>query len=166
MNMARQAVSAMAKREPAMLRRGKDFHRVVQSNWKQTAEGEVISDRPITKPNGRRGRIDIFVSAENDLVAVVEVKASRWDSMTANAVRRNVLRQARQIWDYIESQLVEGKDVSPGVIFPSRPKTCARLELIESLFDEQGIAVVWESETLAERRVRAGLSHLTVNDNS
>ena len=156
----------MAKREPGALRRGKNFHREVQSNWKQTAEGQVDSEKPITKPNGRRGRIDIFARADDSLVAVVEVKASRWDDMTAKAVRRNVLRQARQIWDYIESQLADGREVSPGVIFPCRPKARCRLELIELLFDEQGIAVVWEDETAAMRRARAELSNLTPDSDS
>jgi len=39
------------------------------------------------------------------LVAIAEIKASEWDAMTPTAVRRNVKRQARQIWSYIESQL-------------------------------------------------------------
>ncbi|MCK4628302.1 MAG: hypothetical protein KAT56_04825 [Sedimentisphaerales bacterium] len=33
----------------------------------------------------------------------------------------------------------EGKDVCPGIIFPKRPKDKKRMELIESLFIEEGI---------------------------
>jgi hypothetical protein len=101
--------------------------------------------------------MDVFVDAEGGLVAVAEIKGSSWDRMTAEALRRNVLRQARQVWDYIESQLAEGKEVSPGVIFPRRPGSGRRLELIEALFEGRGIAVAWQDESVEERRARAGL---------
>ena len=57
-------------------------------------------------------------------------------------------------WDYIESQLELGKEVSPGVIFPKRPKDPDCLNLIEKLFEEEGISVVWEDESIAERKIR------------
>lgn len=154
LNIARERVS---KREPKALRRGKRFHRTVQAEWQQDAEGEVAVEKGVRKPAGRRGRIDIFVDAGDRLTAVAEIKASDWDRMTESALRRNVSRQARQILDYIESQLVEGKEVCPGVVFPRRPKSRQRLEVIEALFEEQGIAVVWQDESLEERRARAGL---------
>ena len=76
-------------------------------------------------------------------IAIVEIKASDWDRMTDLAVRRNVRRQIKQIWDYIESQIIvkgeyvptgEQKTVCPGIIFPKRPKDKNRLELIEKVF--------------------------------
>lgn len=145
------------REEPWRLQNGKEFHKAIQEEWKQTAEGKDIkSEKPITKPSGRRGRIDIHVETVVDnLVAVVEIKASDWDAMKDKAaVRRNVNRQARQIWDYIDSQLEKGLDVSPGVIFPERPLDAERMKLIEELFDEQGIPVVWEDETIEERKER------------
>lgn len=147
----------MGRREPKALRRGREFHRGVQADWLKNATGEVSIEKRITKPNGRRGRIDVFVGTEGELVAVAEVKASHWDRMTTDALRRNVWRQARQVWDYIESQLAEGKEVSPGIVFPRRPRASRRLTLIEALFEEQGIAVVWEDESVEQRRARAGL---------
>lgn len=144
--------------EPARLQKGKKFHKEVQKDWKQNAEGiDVKPEKPITKPSGRQGRIDIHVETVVDnLAAVVEIKASDWDAMKDEvAVRRNVNRQARQIWEYIESQLEKGLDVSPGVIFPERPRDAARMKLIEELFDEQGIPVVWEDETIEERKTRS-----------
>jgi aspartate/methionine/tyrosine aminotransferase len=98
--------------------------------------------------------MDIFVASDETLVAVVEIKCSKWDTMTLAALRRNVKRQARQIWDYIESQLDLGKDVSPGVIFPKLPKDTRRMQLVEQLFNEEGIAVVWEDETAMKRKAR------------
>lgn len=147
------------KREPERLAHGKRIHRKIQDNWHKTAQGNVEDEAEIVKLSGRRGRIDIFVDAsgENDknLVAVVEIKASDWNSMILSAVGRNVGRYANQIWSYIESQLEKGKDVSPGIIFPERPKNPERLKLIERLFDERGIPVVWEDETIKERKARS-----------
>lgn len=71
------------------------------------------------------------------------------------AVRRNVRRQANQIWDYIDSQIEEGKHVSPGVVFKKRPKDPERLKLVEEMFEEQCIAVSWEDESMEERKARA-----------
>ena len=143
--------------EPTQLRRGKAFHNEMQADWLKTAEGLVSKEKTITKPTGRKGRIDIFVDDAGDkLVAIAEVKNSDWDKMTDSAVRRNVRRQIKQIWDYIDSQLSEKKDVSPGVIFPKRPKDKERMKLIERLFEEEGIPVVWQDETIEERKARAG----------
>lgn len=143
------------KREPKQLVRGKELHKKLQEDWQKTAQGEVKHEEGVVKPSGRKGRIDIFINADDNEVAVVEIKASDWDSMTLKALRRNVSRQASQIWDYIESQLERGKDVSPGVIFPKRPKDPKRMGLIEKLFDERGIPVVWEDESIKERKARS-----------
>ena len=140
--------------EPERLRRGKSFHRHVQAEWK-VGEGEVVSEKPVVKPSGRRGRVDVFVAVDDRLVAIAEIKSSDWDAMTESAARRNVKRQARQIWDYIDSQLALGRDVSPGVIFPKRPESASRLALVETLFDAEGIPVVWYEESTEERRSRA-----------
>ena len=92
--------------EPTQLKHGKAFHNEMQADWLKTAEGLVSKEKAITKPSGRKGRIDIFVDDDGDnLVAVAEVKNSDWGKMTDSAVRRNARRQIKQIWDYIESQL-------------------------------------------------------------
>ena len=140
--------------EPKSLRRGKEFHRKIQKEWIHTAEGEVTAEKSVVKQDGRRGRIDIFVDADKTLAAIAEIKASDWDKMTLKAVRRNVRRQARQIWHYVESQLSLGQDISPGVVFPKRPQDSQRMNLIEKLFEEEGISVVWEDESIRERKAR------------
>jgi hypothetical protein len=141
-------------KEPKLLLRGKKFHNKIQRDWERHAKGASI-EKPITKPSGRKGRVDVFVQSDNLLVATVEVKASSWDAMTPSAVGRNIQRQASQIWDYIESQLEAGRDVSPGIIFPKRPKDPERLLLIEQLFEDRGISVVWSDESSEERKARA-----------
>lgn len=141
--------------EPTQLRRGKAFHKKMQAEWMETAEGKILIEKVITKPTGRKGRVDIFVNDNGDkLVAVAEVKASDWDKMTDSAVRRNVRRQIKQIWSYIESQLKMKKDVSPGIIFPKCPKDQERMRLIEEMFKEEGVPVVWQDETIEERKAR------------
>ena len=142
------------KKEPYQLRRGKTFHKKVQKEWLHKADGDVMREKELIKPSGRKGRMDIYVSCDNTLVAVVEIKASDWDKMTLKAVHRNVNRQAKQIWSYIESQLKQKKEVSPGIIFPKRPKNIDRMVLIEQLFEEHGIPVVWEDESIEVRKKR------------
>ena len=142
--------------EPLRLKRGKRFHTSVQAEWEDAAAGVVSREKAVTKLNGRTGRIDIYVEADDALAAVVEIKHSDWDAMTPEAVRCNAKRYARQVWNYIESQLEEGKKVSPGVIFPVRPLTPGRLEQVERLFDEEGIPVVWQDESIEDLRNRKG----------
>jgi hypothetical protein len=142
--------------EPENLRRGKAFHRKIQATWKREAEGTVTSERIILKSSGRKGRVDVFINddLQDGVIAIVEIKASNWDSMTEKAVRRNVGRQIKQVWDYIESQIIkgeyapsgEGKGVCPGIIFPKRPNDKARKKWIENKFEEEGIVVVWDDE--------------------
>jgi hypothetical protein len=145
------------KSEPEPLRRGKVFHGKVQEEWKVTAEGNVSTEEPTVKPSGRDGRMDIFVRDDGDKkhVAIAEIKNTNWDVMTDKAVRRNINRQARQIWDYIETQIKKEKEVSTGIIFPKRPKDLERMRFIEKEFAEWGLPVVWEDETKEERKARA-----------
>ena len=147
----------MLNKEPERLRRGKDFHKKIQKEWLETAQGIILPEKTIRRLTQRRGRIDIFVdddSNENH-VAVVEIKASDWDQMKPKAVRRNAMRQVRQIWSYIDAQLeLEGKEVSPGIIFPTRPSDIERLKAIEQIFNNWGIQVVWHDEAIDELKER------------
>ena len=143
----------MAK-EPKQLKRGKIYHKKLQKDWKHSSEGIVGLEKHIKKPNNGIGRIDIHVEADNKLVAVVELKNSDWDKMAVEAVKINVKRYSKQVWGYIDSQLDDKKDISPGIIFPEKPNSMKKLELIEKLFEEQFISVVWEDESIKERKKR------------
>ena len=143
--------------EPADLRRGKRFHKRIQEEWLATAkDGTPRPERHIKRLSGKAGRVDILVEElGDDLVSVVEIKATDWDRIADKNVVRNVRRQIRQVWSYVEAQLeLEGLQVCPGVIFPKLPRDPARLELIESLFNEEGIQVVWHDETVEHLRQR------------
>lgn len=141
--------------EPRHLRHGKEVHKKIQKEWHKSAEGSIVIEKTMTKPSGRKGRMDIFVASDETLVAVAEIKCSKWDAMNQTVIRQNVRHQTRQIWDYIESQLNLGKDVSPGVIFPKLPKDPNSMKLVEQLFNEEGITVVWEDETCTKRKARS-----------
>ena len=141
--------------EPRQLFKGKGFHKKIQKVWHKNAEGDVKTEKWMIKPSERKGRMDVFVKSDDALVAIAEIKCSDWDAMTPIAVRKNVMRQVNQVWDYIESQLNLGKDVSPGVIFPNRPKNPNRINLIEDLFNGRGIQVVWEDESIQEGKARS-----------
>jgi hypothetical protein len=143
--------------EPVQLARGKAFHKEVQRDWRLNAEGTITVERTVRKPSGRRGRIDVHADSPglDSVVGVAEVKATDWDQMMEQAVRRNAQRYIRQIWAYIDSQIAEGRAVSPGVIFPARPKSRERLRMVEALFEAEGIPVVWWDESTAERKARA-----------
>lgn len=150
--------------EPDPLKRGKAFHLKIQAEWESEAEGDVFSERWVIKKTGRKGRVDVFVNDDDPdgCTAIVEIKASEWDRMTDQAVKRNIRRQIRQVWGYIETQIDgedyvstgEHKSVSPGILFPIRPKDAARLEMIERQFVAEGIVVVWHDETIEECRRR------------
>lgn len=67
--------------EPESLRRGKAFHDKVQSDWEETAEGNVRRERtipliPKRAKRIRRGRMDLFVDGFDDMVVVVEIKGT------------------------------------------------------------------------------------------
>ena len=163
--MCSRASNRNPHKEPRQLVRGKEFHRKIQQEWLDTAEGAVTPERGIRKQSGRRGRVDVFVDDDepSGVIAIVEIKASDWDRMTESAVRRNVRRQIRQVWDYIESQILEGeyvqggegKDVCPGIIFPKRPADKQRMKFIEDSFLEEGITVVWHDESVKDSKRRS-----------
>ncbi len=46
------------------------------------------------------------------------------------------------------------KEISPGVIFVRWPVDKERMKLIEDMFEDEGIAVVWRDESIEERKGR------------
>jgi hypothetical protein len=143
---------ATKRNEPERLKRGKAFHKVVQESWRRQAQGAVEAEKATDVAGGRKGRIDIGVDLGHGrgASALVEIKNSDWDAMTDRAVRRNVRRQIRQVWKYIEAQPNEADGVCPGIVFPRRPRDPGRLRLIEEMFLGEGIVAVWEDESAEE----------------
>jgi hypothetical protein len=147
------------KREPDILKKGKEFHKLIQKEWLATAkDGVPKPEQSLTKLNGRRGRVDIFIDEiDKDFISIVEIKGTDWDRIKPANIRRNVKRHIRQLWGYIDSQLEGlGMSVCAGIIFPKLPRDYDRLKLIESMFEEEGIQVAWQNETLEHLRQRLG----------
>jgi hypothetical protein len=145
----------MNSEEPKILVKGKQFHKEIQKDWTDNAEGDVFPEKHVKMSNDKNGRMDIFVQADESYVVVGEIKNSDWDSMTPIALRRNVRRQIRQVWKYIDTQLAKGNDVTPGIIFPKRPQKIETMNKIEKKFEEEDIPVVWEDESKEERKSRS-----------
>ena len=137
--------------EPAALKRGKSFHKEVQSDWELTSDGDVISEHTIdltlVHKNSRRikkGRLDIFVSEMGDFVSVVEIKATDWDKIKPKNIQRNLASHRRQTWKYIQEYTDKIKiDVCAGVIYPHAPKGSGLKDRIEKYMGEYGLQVVW-----------------------
>lgn len=133
------------------IRLGKQFESVVIDDWtsslQKAAEKKLKPQKYITKSSGKKGFIDIYVSESDTYGVVIECKHSDWDSMTDERLKRNISRQISQILDYIDSILAEGKEVTPGVVFPKMPKDKKRKKYIEQKFSEKCITVVWQDES-------------------
>jgi hypothetical protein len=143
-------------KEPPILKNGKQFHEFVQEKWSKTADGNVRIEEVVPKSNKRKGRADIFVEEIGDyLVSIVEIKNTDWNKIKPENIRRNVKRQARQLWEYIEFQTdSKGKSVSPGIIYPKIPTDLEKLKLIELILEGECIQVVWENESIEAVRRR------------
>lgn len=117
-------VTGKSREKLVRLKKGRQFHKKIQKSWRENAQGKVKTEKLCIKPSGRKGRMDIHVDVEGEekLISCVEIKASDWDKMTEKVIRRNVKRQIKQVWDYIESELARGKEISPGIVFPKRPR--------------------------------------------
>jgi hypothetical protein len=95
--------------EPDILRRGKEFHRRVQSDWEKTAEGKIHCEHGIVRAlkdrnarHVRRGRLDLFVDEIGDFAAVVEIKSTNWEQVMPNNVQKLLSSHQRQVWRYVD----------------------------------------------------------------
>ena len=146
-----QIAAVKKSAEPQRLRKGKEFHALVQSDWLETAEGAIRRERtiPLTLVEGRssrlrKGRMDLFVSELGDFVSVVEIKCTEWDRIRPANITKNLGSHRRQIWKYIvEFTDVEKSDVCAGVIYPSAPGKPGLKDRIEEYMGSYGIQVVW-----------------------
>lgn len=137
--------------EPTILRKGKEFYKLVQSEWKRTAEGNIQCEQTIDllkrskKTNHvRKGRMDLFVNEIGDYISLVEIKSTNWDTIPEKNIMRLVSRHRRQVWNYIEKYLDgDGVELYAGIIYPIAPKQKGLREQIESYLENYGIPVVW-----------------------
>ena len=127
--------------------RGREFEAWERSQWtgdvNSAADGEFH-----TEYKNKRGRMDLRLRLEEDgNVVIVEIKATIWDNLKEHRIRPTALRHSRQLWRYIEAELIpEDIDVIPAIVYPSPPITPGRKEQIEEILNERLIQVVWREE--------------------
>jgi len=137
--------------EPEILRRGKQFHQRVQSDWEQTAEGGihkehgiVLSVVPKQPTHIRRGRIDLFIDQVGGFVAVIEIKSTDWEGVKPSNRHKVLASHCRQIWNYVAKYVDEDRtNVCPGIIYPRAPKSLSIRQEVEKYVNERCIQIVW-----------------------
>lgn len=138
----------------ACLRRGRAFEAEEKSGWRAGPHEILRFERVIRDPRNRLGRMDIFVQADPDMVAIAEVKATAWDRILARRVRVLALRHCQQLWRYIDAHLGQGLSVCAGLVYPRPPKSRRRRAEVERLLAERFTQCVWRREgTVTRRRV-------------
>ncbi len=130
----------------ACLRRGRAFEAEEKAGWCQRPSEKLLFEQIIRDPKNRLGRMDIFVQADDEMVAIAEVKATVWDRIAATQVRSLALRHCRQLWRYVDPHLRQGLSVCAGLVYPRPPKSRARRAAIESILEEKLIQCVWRKE--------------------
>lgn len=131
--------------------RGREFEEQERAYWR-TSRNEIVGFEAPTQWKGKRGRVDIRLDDTREgHVVIVELKASNWDKMSPDRIRPNALRHVRQIWRYIEAELVHGQEhldfegVLPAIVYSREPRTPGRKEEVEGILKERGVQVVWRS---------------------
>lgn len=138
--------------EPEILRRGKEFHQRVQSEWEgPAADGHIYPEHSILvgrvsagAKRIRRGRLDLFIDEMGDFVSVIEIKSTDWDRVKPENRRKLMGSHRRQVWNYMEKYLDEDEaNVCPGIIYPRSPETPGLKEEVEEYLNGWGLQVVW-----------------------
>lgn len=128
----------------ARMREARDFHRLVQAEWKaEELELKGRDEFPLTKDTGKPGRADVYVLVEAGHLAFIEIKHTFWDGKPELNISRLISRYARQLYSYMDSPDFEKHDTTLGIVFPKRPETDGLAESVEQGFGEYGISVIW-----------------------
>jgi len=138
--------------EPECLRRGKEFHKKVQSDWDMNIKDGNLNiehtinllSYPSRAKHIKSGRLDMFVDELGEFVSVIEIKSTDWDKIKPRNIHKLLASHRRQIWTYISKYLDNDKiDVCPGIIYPAAPSSNGDRKYIEEYLNSYGIQVVW-----------------------
>jgi hypothetical protein len=138
--------------EPECLRRGKEFHKKVQSDWDMNIKDGNLNiehtinllSYPSRAKHIKNGRLDLFVDELGEFVSVIEIKSTDWDKIKPSNIHKLLTSHRRQIWNYISEYLDNDKiEVCPGIIYPVAPSSNEHREYIEEYLNSYGIQVVW-----------------------
>jgi len=141
--------------EPEQLRRGKEFQKIVQSDFSTNSKGGIltieqhISFDGLKETKQTRGRMDIFIHEDTeDFVTIIEIKATDWDRIKEKNITRNLYRHSKQLFKYIDKYLeIDDKSVCHAVIYPAPPLKEDLRELIEKrAIENYSFPVYWYTE--------------------
>ena len=141
--------------EPLQLRRGKEFQKKVQTDYKNSKDGRFtfiekhVSFEKMKSVKQKFGRMDIFVyESGDDYVTIMELKATDWDKIKEKNIKRNLYRHSNQLYRYIDKFMeIDKKNVCLAMIYPEPPKKTGLRDFIEKCaMDEYSFPVYWYSE--------------------
>jgi len=151
----------------APLRRGQRFHQQVQTAFLLGLAGATARpEHHVKLSRVGRGRVDLHVVPDLDderYAVVIEIKSTDWDALAGHRVRPNLRAHIRQLQAYLDRYLDDmdaavGNDdsaaargggwdsVSGVLLYPRRPTSAARLQLIDDLTSREAIMVAWYDE--------------------
>ena len=136
------------------LAKGRAFHDTVQSAFlTDLANATGFKERGWRLTTGGRGRVDLAVVTNDHekMLIIIEIKATDWDKIRADRVKRNVQRHVRQLLAYLDTAIGEleagqWESVAGALLYPSRPASAESLACIEAAAAGQAIMVTWYDE--------------------
>jgi hypothetical protein len=134
---------------------GQAFHRAVQSAFLSgLVGGSGFKERRWRLIAGGRGRVDLAVEVDGSeqMLVIVEIKATDWDKIPPAHVMRNLRRHLRQLQAYLDTAIEEMQagqwpgGIVGALLYPARPTRSETQAVIEAIAGEQAIMVSWYEE--------------------
>jgi hypothetical protein len=134
---------------------GQRFHRAVQAAFLSgPVGGQGFRERRWRLVAGGHGRVDLAVETNGaeQMLVIIEIKGTSWETIPAERVRPNLRRHLRQLQGYLDTATEEmdaGQwpgGIAGALLYPARPSCAATAEMIEALAGEQAIMVTWYLE--------------------
>jgi len=134
---------------------GQAFHRAIQSAFLSgLAGGSGFKERHWRLVAGGRGRVDLAVEVDGreQMLVIIEIKGTDWDTIPAARIMRNLRRHLRQLQAYLDTAIEEMEagewpgGIVGALLYPARPASVATQQAIEDAVGEQAIMVTWYAE--------------------
>ena len=143
--------------EPEQLIRGKFFQKIVQQDFSENSkDGNVTPEaficfEGLRKNQKKSGRADILITELGEFVTILEIKATDWDKIKSQNIKKNLWRHQHQLLRYVEKYIeVDNMNVCLGIIYPHPPQKKELRDVIESYLDHYGTPAYWYSEIKTE----------------
>lgn len=139
--------------EPKQFIRGKKFQKIVQKDFEINSQDGLVKSEAVIKFEGlqkakkKSGRADILITELGDFVTILEIKATEWDKIKPQNIKKNLWSHANQLLRYVEKYIVVDKvDVCLGIIYPHPPQKHGLRKVIESYLEHYGTPAYWFNE--------------------